>query len=176
MTASPLEPLYVLLGPDLHQIAGTSLSGEVPVAQGLINRLLAEQLASSNAPVSSVQVELHDNDTLTAVVALRAGFLPPIRVVARIDQQPQLPGSPVLGLRWTLPGLGLLARMASPALAIFKALPPGVVMDGDRLLINLRQMLAGQGMADTLRYLTSLQITTRAGIVLIRFAVRVPEN
>jgi hypothetical protein len=173
MTASPLDPLYALLGPGLHQIAGTSVSGEIPIAQGLINRLLAEQLASSNAPVAAVQVELHDADTLSALVTLRASFVPPVRVVARIDQQPRLPGAPVVGLRWTLPGLGLLARVASPALALFKGLPPGIVVDGDRLLVHVGQMLASQGLGDVMRYLSSLQVTTRAGVLIVRFEVLV---
>jgi hypothetical protein len=62
-----------------------------------------------------------------------------------------------------LPGvLGL----AGPVLRFFDVLPPGVSVDGQRVRINLKTLLAEQGRA-LLDYVTWLQVTTRPGTVVI---------
>ena len=59
-----------------------------------------------------------------------------------IVEQPDLPASPVLVMRWSLEGgLGWLAKAASPALAVFQLLPPGIRIDGDLLGIDVAELL-----------------------------------
>src|SRR6185369_11167982 len=88
------------LGIDLQEIAGATVSGEIPIAAAAINRIIAERLAASETPVVSAVVAPRDAGHLTVHVKLRARFVPPLSVEVRIEQQPELPGRPVLGLRW----------------------------------------------------------------------------
>jgi hypothetical protein len=169
------DRLRDLLGTDLQHIAGASVSGEIPVSESVINRALAEQLSQSGAPLSGLRLEAHEADAMTAYVTLRRpSFVPSLRVMLRVEQQPRLPDAPILGLRWTLAGMGLLTRVAGPALALFNALPPGIHVVGDRLLVDLRRLSESQGVGDLLRYVSRLQIGARAGVVVIRFELRVP--
>lgn len=168
-----LDQLPGLLGFELSELAGAHASGEIPVQALLINRLIAARLARSGSPIESLTVEPRPGEVILVHVRLRTSFVPALTVQALIDEQPHLPDSPVLVLRWSLLGLGRLARLASPVLALFDLLPPGISVDGDRIAVNLQAILAAKGQADVLPLLRELEIRTIEGGVLVRFAVRV---
>jgi hypothetical protein len=73
-----------------------------------------------------------------------------------------------------VPGLGPLALLAAPALAYFKALPPGLTVVGDRMFVDVGVLLRARGLDDLIRYISALRITTRSGVVLVRFELRIP--
>jgi hypothetical protein len=177
MPPAPLAPLYDLLGPDLHPIAGASVSAEIPMAEDLVNRLIAERLRAAEGPVAAVRLRLRADRRVDAFVTLRApAFLPEVRAEIDIVGQPRLPDRPVLTLRWALPGLGLLARLASPVVALANALPPGIDLRGDRIDVRLDVLLASQGLADLVRYLTRVEVDTRPGAVVVRLGAHVPAG
>jgi hypothetical protein len=173
MPSPLLDRVYQLLGPDLQEIGGTVVAGEIPISDAVINRVVGEALAGRNLPVTAVRIEAEDDGRLMANVSIRGPrLIPQIRIAAAIDRQPEMPQSPVLGLRWSLPGMGPLAMFASPFLSQLKSLPPGIRIEGDRILIDIAQVLRQQGLADVLRYVTGLQIGTRRGRVIVRFELR----
>ena len=157
----------------LSDLAGAALGGEVPLVEAAVNRLIAERLAGRSLPVTGVELEVHDGDAFTAHVALRNKLLRSLRVHVRIERQPVLPADPVLWLRWSLPGAGPLALFAAPALSLFKALPPGVSADTDRLAIDIREVLASRGLGELAGYLKHLEVHTRPGAFLVRGEVKV---
>jgi hypothetical protein len=72
-----------------------------------------------------------------------------------------MPGSPDLILRWRtrVPGLAALAR---PFIAFLNPrLPPGVRIDGDLVLVDIRPLFARAGAADLVPLLTELRVATR---------------
>jgi hypothetical protein len=177
--SDPLDIVRDLLGPQFQLIAGAWISGEIPVSEALVNRVIREQLGrpDSDAPITAARVEIHGADEMTAHVTLRASsFLPSLKVAIRIDQQPSFPDRPVLGVRWTLAGMGFLGRVAAPALTLFKALPPGVQLAGDRLLLDIRRVLESRGLGDVARCVSVLHLNTRPGSLVVRFELRVPES
>src|SRR5687768_12083680 len=118
-----LDEVRRLLGPRLQEVAGARVSAEIPLSEALVNRLVDEALrTASDGPVEAAEVQVRDGGELAVRLRLRRpSFAPPIIVMLRIEQQPRLPDSPTLGLRWELPGMGLLAKLAGPVLRIFKA-------------------------------------------------------
>jgi hypothetical protein len=80
----------------------------------------------------------------------------------------------VLGLRWTIPGMGALAAFAAPALSYFKKLPPGIRVEGDRLIVDLGELLRSRGLGEMADYITRVHVATREGALLVEFALRVP--
>jgi hypothetical protein len=46
-------------------------------------------------------------------------------------------------------------------------LPPGITLDHDRILIDIRRLLAEHGLEGWLEYVTSLRLTTSAGAVVL---------
>jgi hypothetical protein len=152
-------------------VAGASLNGELPISNAIINRLIADALKGRDLPVARVTFEAQDDDRMLVHLDLR-GPLPNIRMALRIDQQPQ-PDNPVLGLRWSLPGIGPFAAFATPALAFFKALPPGIRVEGDRIFINIRELATERGFAEPLNYLRKLQVHATGGRMLATFDIRI---
>ncbi len=134
---SMMQRLHQLLGFEMQDLQGAHVSGEIPLTDVLINRVIAQRLASSESPVSAVVIEPSDNDCVVAHVRMRARLVPPLTIDLRITHQPQLPDVPVLVLRWSLVGLGPLARLASPALGLFDLLPRGIRVEGDLIGIDL---------------------------------------
>ena len=165
------------IGIDLTELSGTALAGEIPLTEALVNRLIAERLSQSPGAVDAARVEAHDNQELTIVVSMRGSrMMPQVKIAARIEQQPQFPSPAVLGLRWSLPGLGPLALFAAPALAYFKALPPFIRVEGDRMSVDLRALLHAQGLGDVIQYVRLLHVQTRRGVIVVQFELRVPQG
>jgi hypothetical protein len=168
---SLLHRLREVAGGNLQELAGTSISAELPLTNAVVNRLIAERLAVMSGPVQAVQVDALDDDTFSAQLSLRMKIIPAIRVVGRIEEQPQLPQRPVLGIRWSIPGpLGMLA---GPALTLLKALPRGLRAEDDRIFVDVSELLRSQGLGDLLPYISKAQVHTRRGAFVVRFDLRV---
>ena len=167
------DTLRRLAGIELQDVRGSAFGGEIPLTATLVNRLLAERLARWAGPIAGVIVEPHEGQRLTANLELRGQpFLKDARVEVQIEKQPELPDHPLFLLRWSMPGLGPLARMAAPFVSSFKKLPPGIQMDSDHVLIDLRVLLDSLGYGELLPHLTGLHVQTKEGLFLVRFDVR----
>lgn len=161
------------IGIDLHEVAGGTVSGEIPVAASAINRIIAEQLAARETPVVSATLEPHDDNRIIAHIRLRARFVPPLKIDAHIEQQPEFPVRPVLGVRWAVPSLGALAMFAGPALSLFdKSLPRGIRVQGETLGVDIPELMRSRGLDDLIPYLTGLRLTTREGRFVVQFTLR----
>jgi hypothetical protein len=160
----------LLLGFEPRDVAGASIRGELPISNVIVNRLIAEALKGKDLPVVTVLFEAQDNDRMLVHLSLR-GPLPSIKLALHIDQQPQ-PNNPVLGMRWSIPGFGALAAFATPALSFFKALPPGIRVEGDRILVNIKDIVTARGFGEYLNYLQSLQVHAVGGRLLATFEIR----
>jgi hypothetical protein len=156
------------LGIDLREFAGANVSGGIPLSDDFVNRLIAGRLAN-HPQLSAVRVQAQEGDTIAVQVVPRLRIMPPLRIVARIERQPELPQHPYLLLHWTMPSAGPLALFAAPVLSYFKAMPPGIRMDGDRLAIDLRELLRARGLEDVLGFIRALAIHTQPGGFVARF-------
>jgi hypothetical protein len=163
------------LGVELRELAGTILAGELPLRADVVNRLVARQIAQRPGPVDSVHLAPRDGQRIDVSLTLnKPKFLPPVKADVRIETQPSFPDAPVLGLRWSLPHIGPLAAFVAPILGSFRSLPPGVTLDGDRVLVNLVEVLRARGLGDLVRYVGSVRVTTREGAFVVEFALRIP--
>ena len=154
--------------PDL---AGSEGNAVIRVSERLLNSIISEQIRGS-ASIRELHVTPRAGNRLgVRVVVVKPSFLPPINLEVLIDKQPSLPGDPVLGL--TLSGMGGLMRFAGPAAGFFKALPPGVRMDGDRVFVNLRDALAPHGLTSVLNYVKDVAVGSEDGRVVVAFAAAV---
>lgn len=144
--------------------AGARVAAFIPISDRLLNEIIARELPE-NAPVSDVSIEAMTGNRigLRARVA-RAPMLPAFTVTFTIVRQPVLPHDPVLVLRM---GSGGLMSLAGAALRFLDALPPGITAEGDRLLVDVRRLLAERGLDWALRYVVDLEITTDANVVLV---------
>jgi hypothetical protein len=159
---------------DERDVAGGVVSGELPLSNALVNRIAAQQLRARGGPVTAARVDALGDDRFAVELLVRAPVpIPPIRIVASIEQQPVFPSPGVLGIRWSMPALGPLALFAGPALAFLKKTPPGMRVDGDWLTVDVAGLLRERGFGDLLRYVTGARLRTRAGAFVLQFELRV---
>jgi hypothetical protein len=160
-------------GFELRELAGGTLHGEIPIPEALANRLVAERLAASGGPVSSVRLHPLDGDALDAELTIPAlRIMPVVKVHAVIERQATA-AHPVLLVRWSMPSLGPLAMFAGNVASYFKKLPPGIRIDGDQATIDIREVAASRGLAELLDYVTDLQVHTRAGAFLLKVGLTI---
>ena len=160
-----------LVASGFADIAGARASATIPIAETLLNRVIALALPPG-CPVRDLTVHPESDDRFTARIKLaRPDFLPALNLKLRIEQQPDFPASAVMGFRVaSLPGL---MSVAGAALSFTRALPPGVRLDADLLTVDLRPLLERQGHAWLLQYAERLHLSTRDGRLIIDVALRV---
>ena len=171
-----LDRMRRLLGPHFEELAGAHVHGEIPLTSRVLNALIAERLHLSKTAVTAAEVQVRRDGELFVRVQLRQAFVPPVIVGLRIERQPDLPHSPVLGFKWWLPGMGALAALAAPVLSLFKAGPPWLTMDGQHVLVDLARLLREHGAEEILTHLGSLRMGTREDALLVWFELRLERN
>ena len=168
---SLFEILRHLQSTGFRDLSGARISGTVPVSERLIDEIVASAVRPGG-PVREVRVHPLPGDTFSVRVAPRASLLPSITLRLEIDRQPEFPTSPVLVLRMAT--MGGLFGLAAAALPIAGMLPPGVRLDGDRILVDLRAIAADRDAADLLEYVTGLQLHTEDGRVVLHVDLSIP--
>jgi hypothetical protein len=162
-----LKELFDQWGIDSGEIAGAWFGGEIPIADTLINRLIAARL-TDHPHVGSVQVTLFDADEAIVRVEPRVRLMPAIPINVRIEQQPDLPRDPILRLRWSIAGGRSLTVVAGAITSFIKSMPPGVQMDRDLILIDLETALRARGLDEIFGLLHRVSIHTRPGVLLLQ--------
>jgi hypothetical protein len=153
--------------PDL---AGATASATIPIGDRLINELIAKSLPPAG-PVREVQIESDDGNQIKVTLRVAAGGLTlPFNVRLLIDEQPALPHRPILALRLT--GVTRLLSMAGPS-RFLDFLPPGISVDGDRILVNVELLLAHYGRGDLIRHLAGLTVTSAPHRLIVALSGRV---
>ena len=149
-------------------LAGTHLAATIPVAERLLNELIARLLRPDGVVREVVLHPREGNEIAARLRVAKGGMTLPISLTLGIESQPVLPQRPVLGLR--LKSAPRFFALGGGMLRMFDMLPPGVSVDGDRIYINLEALLAPYDTAALFRYLTELRVTTSVGVVV--FSVR----
>lgn len=158
MDASVSELFAQLQSSGFRDIAGARVSARIPVSSSLLDRLVAQALQGSTAPVRAIDVRPKADDQFELMITLAWPFVPPLKAAFVVERQPQFPGAPVLVLRWSL--LGAVGALASRVINAFDTLPPGVRLEPDRVLLDIA-VLAGRGSAaSVLPYVRSLELHT----------------
>ena len=113
-----------------RDLSDSQISARVPIARGLLNRLVAGALKGKQTPVRAVEVQPLADDRFDLTVTLSMPFVPALKVTVAVVQQPRFPESPVMVLRWSLFG-GLAAIASRFTDSLQGKLPAGVRLDGD---------------------------------------------
>jgi hypothetical protein len=167
LTASILDDLR---RSNFRDLTGARVTAHVPVSPALLNRLVDAALQGTTAPVRRVDVRPLAGDRFEVVVSVKWTLVPPLTVTLTIEQQPILPDTPVLVLRWSLPA-GLEA-IASQFVAHIRSLPDGVRLDGNRILLDVAR-LAGRGpAADVWPYVSAAALHTTADAAVVDLELR----
>lgn len=163
-----------LLAPVLRDrlagIAGARASVRLPIDEPLLNQLIAEY-RSEDWPIRELGVELLDRDELILRVRPKAALVPSIQVRVTIEQQPELPDTPVLVLKIAS---NPLTAMAIAAVRSKVDLPQGIRFENDRIRIDLQALAGKFGFAEWLPLLTRLNINTKPHLLVLHAEAAVP--
>jgi hypothetical protein len=157
-----------------RDLPGAHVSLHVPLTRALLNRLVADAMNGSKAPVRAIDIVPRAGDRFDALVTLTWPLVPTLKVTFEVDQQPQFPASPVLALRWSfLGGLGLIAARFLRSL---EQLPEGVRLQDDRLVLDIPALAARTPAGPALNYLTTLELHTVDDRMVVDIEFGVPES
>jgi hypothetical protein len=150
-------------------LKGARVSLSIPISQRLLNEIVAAAIPPS-APVRDLTVTPRPSNLLEVRARVsKFDFLPPIKVTVEIEQQPRLPDIPLsLRLR-SFPGLTAIAgTLLSPA-----SLPRGVRLEGEHVLVDVRQLIEHAGYGDLVPLIERLHVGTDEGRLILHVDARV---
>ena len=147
--------------PDLR---GSEAVLTIPLSDRLVNEAIAAFLPAGGK-VREVTVQLHDANRMTVKIRATSSFLPAIPVGLEIEKQPALPDDPILTLK--LANASKFVTLAASTLPAMVKLPPGIIVIGDRIRIDVRRLLSERHLDSWLAYISELRIGTREGALVL---------
>jgi hypothetical protein len=158
-----MRPWWLTLLHEQQQSGFTDLDGarasvRLPVSDRLINQLIAERL-SPEGRLHSVTLRALEHERFSVLIRARPAFLPAWEMRFAVEQQPILPHSPVLTLRFDSSGTAFAAH----AVQVFGGLPPWLWVRGDRLDIDLAALARRHGFYSAWDVIRGLRIETVPG-------------
>ena len=150
-------------------VKGARVTAAVPVGERLLNEVVSTLLPPT-APVRDLLIRpLAANRIAVRARASRLEFLPPVTINLQIEQQPQLPNVPLVLRIMSMPGLlSLAGSLLAP-----NSFPPGIRLERDRVLVDVRTLLERNGAADLVSMAERVNITSEEGRLLVELHLRV---
>ena len=151
------------------EVKGARASLSIPVSEAILNELITAAL-----PAGGSLRDLHvrpqaDNRLAVRARASRLDFLPPMTISLQIEGQPRLPDTPLVVRILSMPGLlSVAGSMLSPS-----SLPPGIRLERERVLVDVRQLLEAKGFAEIVPLIERLQVSSEEGRLLIDVDIQV---
>lgn len=158
---------HKLVNSNFSDLGGTILDASVPVPQALINELIAAALMG-NKTVAAIRASIHPQNRISLDV--KTTLLPwPLSFKLRLDEQVDLASYASPKIRAWLENNRLLGSLGST----FKALPEGIKLYGDQVVVDLAVFLPEQ--KRILELVKYVGIRTEAGKVVLAVRVEIDE-
>ena len=150
-------------------VKGARFSAQVPVGERLLNEIV-HALLPPGAPVKDLHIRPQAGNMLAVRArAARLEFLPPVTITLQIEQQPQLPDTPLVVRILSLPGLlSVAGSLLSP-----NSLPAGVRLDRERVVVDVRQLIERQGYGEVVPFIERLHVRSEEKQLLLDADLRV---
>jgi hypothetical protein len=146
-------------------IQGARLALSLPISERLLNDALAIAMPPS-VPVRNLAVTpLAGNQLAVSGSLTNAPFLPPLSLTFEIEAQPAAPDWRLHLRMLSFPGL---LSMAGSMFKLDTMLPPGVRLEGQRVVVDIRALLEPRGLGDLLSYVDAIRIRSEGGRVIVQ--------
>jgi hypothetical protein len=148
---------------------GTRVDALVPVPQSLINELITEAL-KGNKSIASIQVSIHAQNRVSLNV--KTNVLPwPLNLKLKLDTFVDLASYSSPKIRAWMENNRLLGSFG----ALFNALPEGIKLYGDQVVIDLGAFLRTPEQKRLLSLVKAVGIRTEEGKVILDAKIEVDE-
>lgn len=150
-----------LLANHFSELKGTTVDASIPVPQSLINELIVASLRG-NKSIASCQVSIHPQNKVT--VAVKTTMLPwPLNLNLKLDKFVDFASYSSPKLRAWMENNRLLGSLGS----LFNALPQGIKLYGDQIVIDLGMFLRTPEEKRWLTLVKSVDIRTEEAKVIL---------
>jgi hypothetical protein len=166
--AATMEKLFQrMINNNFSDLQGTTVDASVPVPQALINEVLEEALRG-NKSIESCLITVQAQNRVSASV--KTTLLPwPLSLKLKLDKEVDFASYSSPKIRAWLENNRLLGSLGS----LFKALPEGVKLYGDQIVIDLGAFLRTPEQKQILALVKSVGIQTEPGKLILGVNARV---
>ena len=164
----PMDKIFQrIIDNDFSELKGTTVDASIPVSQALINEVL-ETVLRGNKTIQSCQVSVQAQNRVS--VHVKTTLLPwSLNLKLKLDKEVDFASFSSPKIRAWLENNRFLGSLGS----FFNALPEGVKLYGDQLVIDLGAFLRTPEQKQILKLVRSVGIQTKAGTVILAVNVRV---
>ena len=154
---------------NFSELRGATVEASVPLSQSLINELLAEALRG-NKSIASLRALIHPQNRVTLDV--KTTLLPwPLNLKLKLDKSIDFASYSSPKIRAWMENNRLLGSLGS----LFNALPEGIKLYGDQVVIDLGVFLRAPEQRRLLSLVRSADVRTEEGKVILDAKIEVDE-
>jgi hypothetical protein len=154
---------------DFSDLKGTTVDARVPVPQLLINELIAETL-KGNKTIASIQASVHPQNRVSLDV--KTTLLPwTLNLKLKLDKEVDFASYSSPKIRAWMENNRLLGSLGS----LFNALPEGIKLYGNQVVIDLGAFLPEPEQRRLLSLVKSVGIQTEEGRIILDAYIEVPQ-
>ena len=146
---------------NFSDLKGTIVDASVPVPQGLVNELINAAL-TGNRTVESIQASVHAQNRVS--LSVKTTLLPwPLNLKLKLDKAVDFASYSSPKIRAWMENNRLLGSLGS----LFNALPPGIKLYGNQVVVDLGAFLRTPEQKRLLELVRSVGIQTEEGQVIL---------
>jgi hypothetical protein len=154
---------------DFSDLKGTTVDATVPVPQLLLNELIAETL-KGNKTIASIQASVHSQNRVSLDV--KTTLLPwTLNLKLKLDKEVDFASYSSPKIRAWMENNRLLGSLGS----LFNALPQGIKLYGNQVVIDLGAFLPEPDQRRLLSLVKSVGIQTEEGRIILDARIEVNE-
>ena len=158
-----------LIESNFSDLKGFTADISIPVPQSLINELINVSL-KGNKNIDSCQIAIHGQNRVS--VDMKTTILPwPLNLKLKLDKSVDLASYSSPKMRAWMENNRLLGSLGS----MFNALPEGIKLYGDQVVIDLGYFLRSEEQKRILALVKSADIHTEEGKVILDVKIKVNE-
>ena len=158
-----------IINNNFSELKGTTVDASVPVSQSLINEILAEVLRG-NKSIASLRASIHPQNRVSLDV--KTTLLPwPLNLKLKLDKSIDFASYSSPKVRAWMENNRLLGSLGS----LFNAMPAGIKLYGDQVVIDLGAFLRTPEQRRLLSLVKAVGIRTEEGNVILDAKIEVKE-
>ncbi len=153
-----------LIDTSFSELSGLEINASVPIPERLVNEIIAASLIG-NKNLEYCRVSIGGQNRVTADI--KSPLWPwPFHLKLKLFREVDFSGSPKV--RAFLENNVLLGKLG----ALFKALPPGIVLYEDQISVEIEAFLQTPEQKRSLRLVKAVEISTKAGTIIFDVKLR----